>query len=129
MSRKDTLHKYNTSAKRRAAAARWRGVDNERARKYQVAWRKKNPESVWRAKLKHRYGFVPPRPPQNCEACGTPFALTTTHHGACCDHDHKTNKFRGWICNDCNLALGRAGDSRDRLQLLINYLDRHELCS
>ncbi len=22
------------------------------------------------------------------------------------DHDHKTNKFRGWLCVNCNLNLG-----------------------
>ena len=109
--------------KKSEAAARW----NKKNPGYQKQWRKQNPESVKRAKLKHRYGFVPPTAPDNCQACGIPFILTKTHHGPCCDHDHKRGEFRGWICNDCNLALGRAGDSRERLQLLINYLDRYEL--
>jgi hypothetical protein len=39
------------------------------------------------------------------------------------DHCHKTGKFRGWLCHSCNYALGYAGDSKELLQRLIDYLD------
>jgi hypothetical protein len=29
----------------------------------------------------------------------------------CLDHDHNTLQFRGWICNNCNIAIGRLHDS------------------
>lgn len=75
-----------------------------------------------------RYKLKVVRPaPELCEACGTPFRVT--HHGPCLDHNHKTNVHRGWLCYHCNTALGYAKDSRDRLQFLINYLDRAELLS
>lgn len=38
------------------------------------------------------------------------------------DHDHKTGLFRGWICNDCNNALGKFEDSEEVLQRAIRYL-------
>ena len=38
------------------------------------------------------------------------------------DHDHDTDEFRGWLCNDCNNALGKFGDSIDMLRRAINYL-------
>jgi hypothetical protein len=38
------------------------------------------------------------------------------------DHDHKTNKVRGILCNNCNLALGHAKDDIDILQSMISYL-------
>jgi Recombination endonuclease VII len=122
---KEAKAKYNKTDKGRASHARWRQKNIE----YQTKWRKRNPESVRRAKLKHRYGFVPPPAPTMCEACSRPFSEVSKHHGACVDHDHATGKFRGWLCNDCNLAIGRAGESRDRLQLLINYLDNAALLS
>lgn len=41
----------------------------------------------------------------------------------CLDHDHETGMFRGWLCNHCNLVLGHAKDSPDRLRALANYLE------
>ena len=40
----------------------------------------------------------------------------------CCDHDHVTNKFRGWLCHDCNRAIGNFNDDINRLKKAINYL-------
>jgi hypothetical protein len=103
---------YKTTAERTAAHNRWRAkMGPEKYRAYRRRW---------------KYGDVPPKP-SNCDCCGTPFA--TTRNGACVDHDHRTEKVRGWLCQHCNVALGFVDDSRDRLQLLINYLDRAELLS
>jgi Recombination endonuclease VII len=41
----------------------------------------------------------------------------------CCDHDHVTNKFRGWLCHQCNRALGGMNDNIDRLNNSIKYLE------
>lgn len=123
--RKDYQHKYNASPKGRAAAARWRAKNP----RYSQQWASLNKDKVRRIKQKHRYGVDPNTPrPDNCEACKRPFVETSKHHGLCVDHDHATGVVRGFICNDCNLALGYVQDSRDRLQLLINYLDKAELC-
>ena len=43
----------------------------------------------------------------------------------CCDHDHVTEKFRGWLCHDCNKGLGFLGDDKSRLQRGIDYLYDH----
>ncbi len=53
--------------------------------------------------------------PDQCEVCGSGERI-------CFDHDHKTGKFRGWICNGCNAALGHARDNTEVLQKLIEYL-------
>lgn len=42
----------------------------------------------------------------------------------CIDHDHKTGKFRGYLCHDCNRALGQFGDSIEVLQNAIKYLEK-----
>ena len=39
-----------------------------------------------------------------------------------CDHNHKTYKFRGWLCNNCNSGMGRFGDEIENLEQAIKYL-------
>ena len=38
------------------------------------------------------------------------------------DHCHTNHVFRGWLCHNCNRALGLLKDNKDRLQRAINYL-------
>lgn len=40
----------------------------------------------------------------------------------CLDHDHKTGKFRGWLCHECNRALGNFKDSENLLESALHYL-------
>lgn len=41
------------------------------------------------------------------------------------DHDHKNGKFRGWICNKCNLALGNMNDDLEYARRLVKYLEEY----
>lgn len=41
------------------------------------------------------------------------------------DHSHTTNKVRGLLCSGCNLALGNAGESPERLSALAGYIRKH----
>jgi len=45
--------------------------------------------------------------------------------GLCVDHDHTTNKVRGYLCHTCNRAIGLLGDDVGRLQKAIDYLQLH----
>lgn len=38
------------------------------------------------------------------------------------DHCHFTDTFRGYICNSCNLGIGRFNDDIELLERAINYL-------
>ena len=40
----------------------------------------------------------------------------------CLDHDHVTGEYRGFLCHDCNRALGNFKDSVPMLESAIKYL-------
>lgn len=67
-------------------------------------------------KRKERRASRPP--PTACEVCGA-----VPRNYICFDHCHTTNKFRGWLCNSCNSALGYARDNPDLLRKLAAYLE------
>lgn len=67
---------------------------------------------------------LPTRPcPSVCELCGKPPKIRALH----LDHDHKTNKFRGWLCSVCNTTLGKFGDDLAGVQQAALYLRRNTL--
>lgn len=80
----------------------------ERERSRKIIWKRKN--------------ISPTRPcPDRCEMCGG----LPTKRGLHLDHDHKDNRFRGWLCHYCNTNLGRFGDSIAGLENAIFYLRRN----
>jgi hypothetical protein len=42
------------------------------------------------------------------------------------DHDHTTGALRGFICNECNHAIGLCKDSAERLRACADYLDNYQ---
>lgn len=42
------------------------------------------------------------------------------------DHNHKTGKFRGMLCQWCNVFLGHIEHSSERLERALAYLAKHE---
>jgi len=40
------------------------------------------------------------------------------------DHDHITNKFRGWLCDPCNRSMGGQGDKLETLTARFDYICR-----
>jgi len=51
----------------------------------------------------------------SCTICGEEGKLVV-------DHDHKTNKVRGLLCNHCNRGLGHFKDDPDLLEYARIYL-------
>ena len=55
-----------------------------------------------------------------CEVCGSKNKL-------CYDHDHKTMKFRGVLCNKCNRSIGILGDTVESIQKVLFYLTKEKV--
>lgn len=56
--------------------------------------------------------------PKSCDVCGSDSSVI------CWDHCHKSGEFRGWLCRNCNLALGFSKDNPDLLRKLAAYLEK-----
>ena len=56
--------------------------------------------------------------PDKCEVCQRSGRIYS-------DHCHKSGKFRGWLCVNCNNALGLVGDDTMILFALIAYVKSH----
>lgn len=72
--------------------------------------------NAWKAnKYKSQYGDGGEG--KSCEICGSTNRI-------CFDHDHNSGKFRGWLCNSCNVALGLVRDNPETLLKMIEYLKK-----
>jgi Recombination endonuclease VII len=58
---------------------------------------------------------------KSCEICGRPAAVRGIH----ADHDHKTLRFRGWLCHNCNRGIGMFGDDPGLLRAAAEYIERN----
>ena len=58
-----------------------------------------------------------------CDVCGTHQSEMTRRLAV--DHDHRTGAVRSLLCTQCNVALGQVDDSIERLNGLIQYLEKH----
>ena len=56
-----------------------------------------------------------------CDICGLVEIAKTKEHLSV-DHNHKTGKVRGLLCNRCNVGLGAFGDDVDVMASAISYL-------
>lgn len=97
-----------------------RNYDDVNRRERARQWRDKNIERI------RRYDGLPEptRPePEFCECCGSP--PSGNHKRLCLDHDHATGKFRAWLCQQCNKALGLVKDNPVTLRNLAVLLEQN----
>lgn len=97
------------------------------------SWRKTEPTDNRRYHLKNMFGITPEdydrmfkEQDGRCAVCGTQRNMSDDRRFSV-DHNHTTGHVRGLLCNKCNVALGSADDSPDRLIELACYLIRTEV--
>lgn len=129
--------------KRKSYRRRWATANKDRILELDRSWKKKNRGRVsLLARL--RYQKNPQRELDRIRfkkygITGEEYRLIIEKQGVKCpicnrditknpsvDHDHVTGKIRGLICNNCNLSIGNAEDSPDRLRAMADYLERNK---
>ena len=123
---------YRNGGREKRAAWRARPKIRKRLAARTAQWRKLNPakhqayldrtrdqrrlkgtQANWRRKgITH---ITRPRP----EICERPGCGYRALH---LDHNHKTGRFRGWLCTRCNVGIGMLGDNITGLRQAIRYL-------
>lgn len=96
--------------------------------KQKKEYRKKNPHKVKISKIQCYFKLTLKEATElyykklngTCDICGKP--ESSKHFLLSIDHDHKTNKIRGILCNACNKALGGFQDDVQYLKNAIKYL-------
>ncbi len=88
------------------------------------------------SRIKHHYGLTRKdylklldTQNQRCAICGSKGKRDKRRKLPGClyvDHDHKTGKTRGLLCQSCNTLLGSAKDNPVILASTIRYLRKHK---
>ena len=99
---------------------------------YNKRWKKKNPKKVKKSKrkvyLKSKYNITLKQYKKLLKMQNYKCAIKkcknkySVGYNLKVDHDHKTNKIRGLLCNNCNLRLGHFQDNYKLLQSACEYL-------
>ena len=122
---------------KRETCNNWSTAHKDKVREKSKKWSKANPDKtriLRRNKVLSQYGLtiesVEAMLNEQDSKCANPGCLATSpggrHHTWHVDHDHKTGKARGLLCNTCNVGLGMLGEDENRILGLIKYLRRYE---
>jgi hypothetical protein len=121
----------------RDSAKEWRKSNPEIARRATKRWRLSNPATVTeiqRRRIYKRRGLTLESAMAMLAAqdfkcanpgCGIPLTWGRTGNSAALDHCHASNQARAFLCQGCNVALGRLGDNCQRIRGLAIYLEGH----
>lgn len=106
----------------------YREANKDRLREQKKAWIVANKDRRRENDRRRRLGISPQQfndavaaQSGKCGICGE-CLMERPPRTVHADHDHATGAFRGVLCADCNLGLGRFKDNTDRLQRAIDYL-------
>ena len=110
----------------------WAILNKDKLIQKRKDWYKKNIKNnqlkIRKNNLKYNYNLTPEEYNnliiyQNnmCSICGKTFKIDDK---ICIDHNHKTKKLRGLLCDNCNKGLGHFKDSTSILENAILYLNK-----
>jgi len=117
--RRETEYYADHEGNKQKLRERWAQMTPERKE-----IRKVHMQEQWQ---KRRYNLTPEDRRKLLEIQGGGCALCEKpdgegHERLCTDHDHETGRVRGLLCRKCNTALGRLGDTHEKLLKVTLYL-------
>lgn len=128
---KDGLDTRCKECKAKQAQKRyWINIEQSRKKgvKHQRRFRKNNPDSAKRTRLKSKYGLTLEQHKQTyidqngcCPICKTPVPYDNIKT----DHNHSTEQVRDLLCNRCNLWVGMVESTPDLINSVYEYLEKH----
>lgn len=83
-------------------------------------WRANNPHYARNRRRADREAAAGRVRPDHCECCGLP----EQGKALAFDHCHDTGEFRGWLCSNCNVGIGKLGDNLAGVKMAVAYLKR-----
>ena len=105
-----------------------RAKDRERAKRRRTTLHATGITLARMDELKKKYGMTPEEfqamynaQSGRCKICKEP--LSAGKGGSVVDHNHKTERVRGLLCNGCNSGIGWFKENPDRLIAAIAYLE------
>lgn len=130
----------NTKEQHRRNNARWRerhydvvlAQERKSARKRYATAEGKSAARLWHLRSKfgisgEDYNLLLASQNGVCAICGQP--ETAKRNGVvkflAVDHNHKTGKIRGLLCQKCNTMVGHSDDNAERLKDAAAYLEKH----
>lgn len=131
--RKDFGKFYNSKSQPDGKGYRCKSCDDKAKKR----WAERNPERLRESQRRNllwtSYRITPvdydtmlTEQDGGCAICGLPEAdnkIAGKYNCLSVDHDHKTGKVRGLLCNQCNRGLGFLQDSSVLLRRAANYLE------
>jgi hypothetical protein len=113
---------------RKAKLRVWQLLNPDKMKKYSQKWKTINRDIIKDRRIKTHYGLTPDEHDRlfvkqdgRCAICDKDACeLKKLFH---VDHDHKTGKVRGLLCESCNHLIGNALDNVNILLSAIDYLE------
>lgn len=101
-------------------------------REYQKKWRAKNPNKARSKNLRYNFGISTKQYETLllsqrgvCAICQQPETARAKNGKVkrlAVDHDHKTGRIRGLLCNNCNIGIGAFGDNDEHMRSAVAYI-------
>jgi hypothetical protein len=113
----------------RENAKKWNRENRERFNENKRRSAKNNPDSCKNIQLRNKFGItleeyknILAKQKGCCAICGE---KCRTGKDLAVDHNHKTSKVRGLLCQGCNIGLGQFKESKIIFSNAIRYLKKH----
>lgn len=111
---------------------KYRQNNREKAQEYNLKYRRQYPEKCRNSALKCKYGVplnqydkLQEQQKRVCAICGRPERFKNQYSkvkNLAVDHNHKTEKIRGLLCQTCNTALGAFEVDKQGIELLCSAI-------